>query len=158
MNKFDIVKLINDADYKNNGLENDMHGIILDVVFDKSKVLFFDKKNLGDSIIVKIKNQDLFLENEKFPEEYRQSLIEKANKITSNKFEELKFKLYDRVELAVNDEKYISQGIFKGFQGCIMEYASKNKVMVDFSGIDKNGNYYGDCILVDVNDINIYDK
>ena len=158
MNKFDIVKLINDADYKNNGLENDMHGIILDVVFDKSKVLFFDKKNLGDSIIVKIKNQDLFLENEKFPEEYRQSLIEKANKTTSNKFEELKFKLYDRVELAVNDEKYISQGIFKGFQGCIMEYASKNKVMVDFSGIDKNGNYYGDCILVDVNDINIYDK
>ena len=158
MNKFDIVKLINDADYKNNGLENDMHGIILDVVFDKSKVLFFDKKNLGDSIIVKIKNQDLFLENEKFPEEYRQSLIEKANKITSNKFEELKFKLYDRVELAVNDEKYISQGIFKGSQGCIMEYASKNKVMVDFSGIDKNGNYYGDCILVDVNDINIYDK
>jgi len=158
MNKFDIVKLINDADYKNNGLENDMHGIIVDTVLDKSKVLFFDKQNLGDSIIVEIKNQNLFLENEKFPNEYRQSLNDKVKKITSNKFEEFKFKLYDRVELIVNDEKYTRQGILKGFQGCIMEYISKNEVMVDFSGIDKKGNYYGDCILVDVNDIKIFDK
>ena len=33
--------------------------------------------------------------------------------------------------------------------------AIQNYIEVDFSGIDKDGNYYGDCISVKINDLKV---
>lgn len=156
MNKFDIVKLINHFSYKVNGLKKDMHGIIVEAMTNQSKVLFFNEQNIGDAIIVEIKNQDLFLEKEKLSDELKNELSIKIKKFNKNKFDELKFKAYDKVKLVVDDEKYARQGIVKGMQGCVMEnYAENNRVLVDFSGVDKKGRYYGDCIYVNIEDLEI---
>lgn len=153
MNKYDIVKLLDASRYKENGLSKNMHGIQVDVMGDKSKVLFFDENSLVDAIVVVVENDDLFIEKEKIPEKYRYELENKVNKIKNDRFSDLKFKSYDIVELMVSDEKYRKYGIEKGQRGCVMEYVSKNRVLVDFSGVDDNGNYYGDCLEVNINEI-----
>ena len=64
-----------------------------------------------------------------------------------------KYKEYDFVELLVEDEIYSKYGIHKGDKGCIMEiYSFGISAEVDFSGIDENGEYYGDCISVKIED------
>lgn len=35
------------------------------------------------------------------------------------------------------------------------DYAVQNYVLVDFSGIDKQGEYYGDCISVKIDDLKV---
>lgn len=60
------------------------------------------------------------------------------------------------VELLVENAKYAKYGIHKGDKGCVMDdNAVQNYVEVDFSGIDKNGNFYGDCISVNVDDLKV---
>ena len=47
-------------------------------------------------------------------------------------------------------------GIHKGDRGCVMEdNAVQNYVEVDFSGIDENGELYGDCISVKIDDLKV---
>lgn len=63
---------------------------------------------------------------------------------------------YDMVELLVEEERYATFGVHKGDVGCVMDNnAVQNYIEVDFSGIDKNGNYYGDCISVKINDLKV---
>ena len=72
------------------------------------------------------------------------------------KLERYKIKSYDMVELLVEDEKYTRYGIHKGDRGCVMDDNDvQDYIEVDFSGIDENGNYYGDCISVKINDLKI---
>ena len=60
------------------------------------------------------------------------------------------------VELIVEDEKYSKHGVHKGMCGCVMQdYAVQNYIEVDFSGIDENGNFYGDCISVKIDDLKV---
>ena len=60
------------------------------------------------------------------------------------------------VELLIEDEKYSKFGVHKGDKGCVISnYAIQNQVEVDFSWVDKNGNFYGDCIVVDVDDLKV---
>lgn len=63
---------------------------------------------------------------------------------------------YDMVELLVEEERYAEFGAHKGDVGRVMDNnAVQNYIEVDFSGIDKDGNYYGDCISVNINDLKV---
>ena len=79
----------------------------------------------------------------------------------ASKYEEkveqlLEFKECDLVELTVEDEKYTKEGIHKGDTGVIaIDYAVNGAILVDFSGIDENGEYYGDCISVKLEDLKL---
>ena len=63
---------------------------------------------------------------------------------------------YDMVELLVEEERYAKFGAHKGDVGCVTDNnAVQNYIEVDFSGTDQNGNYYGDCISVKINDLKV---
>lgn len=60
------------------------------------------------------------------------------------------------VELIVEDNKYAKYGIHKGDIGCVMDNkAVQNYIEVDFSGVDENGKYYGECISVKLDDLKL---
>lgn len=159
MKNFDLILLQNEKPYTNFGLQKGIHGVILNINFDILDVLFFNPKNQGDYIIVKINVNDIVIGKEKLSK----NLINKLNEEIKNKklkaklkFESLKVKAYDMVELLVENAKYAKYGIHKGDKGCVMDdNAVQNYVEVDFSGIDKNGNFYGDCISVNVDDLKV---
>ncbi|MEG1751897.1 MAG: hypothetical protein RR140_02255 [Clostridia bacterium] len=157
MTKFDLVKLINEKPYTPYNLSKDMHGIILRSNSGNNEVLFFNPKNIGEYIIVNIDSCDVEIDKEKLPNEMKEKLLQNYDKLFGKsvaKFEPLKIKEYDTVELLVEDEKYAKFGIHKGDTGCVMNNNGvQNYIEVDFSGIDKNGEYYGDCISVKIEDL-----
>lgn len=159
MKKFDLIVLKNEKPYMKFNLEKDMHGIVLEYNFDTADVLFFNPKNQGDYIVANINTCDVLIEKEKLPENIIRELSAKLNTIkikAKTKLEPLKIKAYDMVELLVEDNKYTQYGIHKGDKGCVMEdYAVQNYVEVDFSGIDENGEYYGDCVSVKIEDLKV---
>ena len=159
MKKFDIILLKNQNLYKKYNLEKDMYGIVLENFFDTLSVLFFNPKNQGDFIVVTISLYDVEICDEKLPENIINELSFKLEHIKSKSkkfFEPLKIKAYDMVELLVEDDKYTKYGVHKGDKGCVMEdYAVQNYVEVDFSGIDKNGKMFGDCISVKIDDLKV---
>ncbi len=159
MKKFDLVLLKNENPYKQYNLEKNMHGIVLENYFDTLIVLFFNPKNQGDYITATISVSDVMVCNEKIPEKMINELSSNLDIIKSKskeKFEPLRIKAYDMVELLVEDIKYTKYGIHKGDRGCVMEdNAVQNYVEVDFSGIDENGEFYGDCISVKIDDLKV---
>ena len=159
MKKFDLVLLKNENPYKQYNLEKNMHGIVLENYFDTLSVLFFNPKNQGDFIVTTISSYDVEMCDEKLPENIINELSFKLEHIKSKSkkfFEPLRIKAYDMVELLVEDDKYTKYGIHKGDRGCVMEdNAVQNYVEVDFSGIDENGEFYGDCISVNIDDLKV---
>ncbi len=159
MKKFDLITLKNEEPYYKHNLEKDMHGIILENNLNTLKVLFFNPKNQGEYIVAKINACDVVADKEKLPENILNELSLNLKTIiaeSKEKFETPKIKTYDTVELLVEDKKYNKFGIHKGDTGCVMEdYAVQNCVEVDFSGIDENGECYGDCISVEIDDLKV---
>lgn len=159
MKKLDLVILKKDKPYIESNLKKGTHGIVVSSNGRISDVLFFNPENRGDYLIAKINANDVDVEKERLPYDLAEELNEKLKNSeikSKNHFETLKIKAYDMVELTVEDEKYSKYGIHKGDRGCVMDdYAVKNYIEVDFSGIDKDGNYYGDCISVKVEDIKV---
>lgn len=159
MKKFDLILLKNENPYKQYNLEKNMHGIVLEKYFDTLIVLFFNPKNQGDYITATISVCDVTVCNEKIPEKMINELSSNLDIVknkSKEKFEPLRIKEYDMVELLVEDSKYTKYGIHKGDRGCVMEnYAVQNYVEVDFSGIDENGEFYGDCISVKIEDLKV---
>ena len=51
MNRFDLVRLINDIPYKNLDLMKDLHGIVLELDNDFVKVMFFNPQNIGQYVV-----------------------------------------------------------------------------------------------------------
>ncbi len=155
MKKLDLVKFKNDKSYKNFGLVKNMHGIVVELQFDKADVLFFNPQNVGDYAIVNVKLLDLELEKEKLPAEFEKELLSKLDDIIAkakNEIQPIKIKEYDMVELIVEEDKYAKFGIHKGDRGCVMDNSAvQDYIEVDFSGIDKNG----DCISVKVDDLKV---
>lgn len=159
MKKLDLVKLKNDKPYKTYNLVKDMHGIVVELNFDNADVLFFNPQNVGDYAIVNVKNVDLELEKEKLPVKFEKELLSKLDDIiekAKNEIQPIKNKEYDMVELLVEEERYTKFGIHKGDRGCVMDNnAVQNYIEVDFSEIDKNGEFYGDCISVKIDDLKV---
>jgi len=159
MKKLDLVKLKNDKSYKNFGLVKDIHGIVIEIKNDNADILFFNPQNVGDYAIVNVKLLDLELEKEKLPEEFEKELLSKLDDIiekAKNEIQPIKIKEYDMVELIVEEDRYAKFGIHKGDRGCVMDNnAIQNYIEVDFSGIDKYGKFYGDCISVKIDDLKV---
>ncbi len=159
MKKLDLVKLRNDKLYKNFNLVKDMHGIAIEIKYDNADVLFFNPQNVGDYAIANVKIVDLELEKEKLPVELEKELLLRLDDIIAkakNAIEPIKIKEYDIVELIVEEDRYTKYGIHKGTRGCVIDNnAVQDYIEVDFSGIDKNGEFYGDCISVKIDDLKV---
>lgn len=160
MNKFDLIKIVNEKPYMKYNLCKDMHGVVLNTFNESVNVLFFNPNNIGDFAIVKdIALRDIEIEQEELTKEMKKELEANVDKIIKNansKIEPIKINEYDMVELLVESDKYTKFGIHKGETGIIAtDYAVDDYVLVDFSGIDKNGEYYGDCISVNMKDLKI---
>ncbi len=159
MKKLDLVKLKNDKPYKSFHLVKDMHGIVTEIKYDNADVLFFNPQNIGDYAIVNVKLVDLEIEKEKLPAKFEKELLLKLDDIIAKAKKEIqpiKIKEYDMVELIVEEDRYAKFGIHKGDKGCVMDNnAVQNYIEVDFSGIDKNGEFYGDCISVKIDDLKV---
>lgn len=159
MKKLDLVKLKNSEPYKSHNVIDDMHGIVVDVIHENAEVLFFNPHNVGDYTIVNVKTTDLDLDKEKLPIEIEKELLSKLDTVKSkakNILEPIAINEYDMVELLVEEERYAKFGIHKGDIGCVMDNnAVQNYIEVDFSGIDKDGNYYGDCISVRIDHLKV---
>ena len=159
MKKLDLVKLKNDKPFKAYNIVKGMHGIVVELNFDNADVLFFNPQNVGDYAIVNVKIMDLDLDKEKLPTEFEKELLSKLETLklkAKNVIEPIAINEYDMVELLVEEERYTKFGIHKGDRGCVMDNnAVQNYIEVDFSGIDKNGEFYGDCISVKIDDLKV---
>ena len=159
MKKLDLVKLKNDKPFKAYNIVKGMHGIVVELNFDNADVLFLNPQNVGDYAIVNVKIMDLDLDKEKLPTEFEKELLSKLETLklkAKNVIEPIAINEYDMVELLVEEERYTKFGIHKGDRGCVMDNnAVQNYIEVDFSGIDKDGNYYGDCISVKIDDLKV---
>lgn len=156
MKKFDLVKLVNFNEYylKFN-LYSDVEGFVLDINLDKLKVLFLNKYLQGDYAFLEVDKKDVVKinsfdgENCNHIQEYIDSF-----KPMNKGFDKINFKIYQKVELLVEDDKYSKFNVHKGDIGIIMEdYATKNYLLVDFGKINDNGEYIGDCISVNIKDL-----
>jgi len=159
MKKLDLVKLVNEKPYLKNNLQKDMRGIVVDVKLKENLVLFFNPNNIDDYVIVNINGNDIYLEKEKLPTEIQKEVLSKLDNIklkTKNYIEMMAINEYDMVELLIEDEKYTKLGVHKGDIGCVMDNkVVQNCIEVDFSGVDENGNFYGDCITVAIKDLKV---
>ena len=160
MNKLDLVRLINEKPYLKYNLQKDMRGIVVDCGTNgKTSTMFFNPRNLGEYVVVNINNLDLVIEKEKLPTNIQTEILQKLDSVISKASDTLNpvaINEYDMVELIVEDDKYSKFGIHKGDRGCVMDNnAVQNCIEVDFSGIDENGNFYGDCISVKIDDLKV---
>lgn len=159
MKKFDVVRL--KKQYIANNLDKDDYGIVLKVNIPKSLVLFFNKGIIGDYAVAEINNFDLNICEEKIPSKIKNELTERGKLeklINSNrsKLIKQKFKENDFVRLTKDKEKYNKQGVFCGDIGIVAyDHSVMNEVLVDFTGVDANLEIVGDCISVEMNDLEL---
>ena len=65
-----------------------------------------------------------------------------------------KFKEFDSVELISEKEIYLKFGITKGQKGIVAHNTIvDNHILVDFTGVNKNGEFFGDTISVNIDDL-----
>lgn len=163
MKKYDIVKLKDNYENFNNLEVNNIGIVLKSNNNDKSTILFLNPKITGDYLVLDVDNSFLEQQKENLPPQIIKTIdgLISNNKISLKKqqFKNMKFEEYDIVRLTVEKEKYAKHGIHKGETGIVAEnYMIKNDILVDFSGIDEKGNYYGDCVTVNVDDLELVKK
>lgn len=159
MKIYDFVQLINSLEYlEEKGIFKESKGTIIKLENNIASVLFFNEKNMGDYAVANVNTKFLKTIGE-FPTGDLTNLNNFIKNLDQEKHDKLKYpniKEYDLVELLIEDEKYSKFGVHKGDKGCVISnYAIQNQVEVDFSWVDKNGNFYRDCIVVDVDDLKV---
>ncbi len=163
MKKYDIVKLKDNYENFNNLEVNNIGIVLKSNNNNKSTILFLNPKITGDYLVLDVDNSFLEQQKENLPPQIIKTIdgLISNNKISLKKqqFKNMKFEEYDIVRLTVEKEKYAKHGIHKGETGIVAEnYMIKNDILVDFSGIDEKGNYYGDCVTVNVDDLELVKK
>lgn len=163
MKKYDIVKLKDNYENFNNLEVNNIGIVLKSNNNNKSTILFLNPKITGDYLVLDVDNSFLEQQKENLPPQIIETIdsLISNNKISLKKqqFKNMKFEEYDIVRLTVEKEKYTKHGIHKGETGIVAEnYMIKNDILVDFSGIDEKGNYYGDCVTVNVDDLELVKK
>ena len=163
MKKYDIVKLKDNYENFNNLEVNNIGIVLKSNNNNKSTILFLNQKITGDYLVLDVDNSFLEQQKENLPPQIIETIdgLISDNKISLKKqqFKNMKFEEYDIVRLTVEKEKYTKHGIHKGETGIVAEnYMIKNDILVDFSGIDEKGNYYGDCVTVNVDDLELIKK
>ena len=159
MKIYDFVELISSLDYlEEKGIHKESKGTIIELKNSDAFVVFFNEKNMGDYAVANVETKFLKTIGE-FPKEHHDKLKVFIKDLDYNKneqFKDVNVKEYDLVELLVEDEKYTRFGAHKGDRGCVISnYAIHNKVEVDFSWVDKEGNFHGDCIVVNIKDLKV---
>lgn len=159
MKIYDFVELINSLEYlEEKGIFKESKGTIIKLENNIAAVLFFNEKNMGDYAVANVNTKFLKTIGE-FPTGELINLNNFIKNLDQEKHDKLKYpniKEFDLVELLIEDEKYSKFGVHKGNKGCVISnYAIQNQVEVDFSWVDKNGNFYRDCIVVDVDDLKV---
>lgn len=159
MKIYDFVELINSLEYlEEKGIFKESKGTIIKLENNIASVLFFNEKNMGDYAVANVNTKFLKTIGE-FPTGELINLNNFIKNLDQEKHDKLKYpniKEFDLVELLIEDEKYSKFGVHKGNKGCVISnYAIQNQAEVDFSWVDKNGNFYGDCIVVDVDDLKV---
>ena len=163
MKKYDIVKLKDNYENFNNIEANNIGIVLKSNNNNKSTILFLNPKITGDYLVLDVDNSFLEQQKENLPPQIIKTIdgLISNNKISLKKqqFKNMKFEEYDIVRLTVEKEKYTKHGIHKGETGIVAEnYMIKNDILVDFSGIDEKGNYYGDCVTMNVDDLELVKK
>ena len=159
MKKYDIVKLVElNEDLKKKNLRVGLHGVVLSANFDNSVVAFFNDENLGENLTVQVDNKFLKKENVTLPQKIIDILVSNPNKLFAND-KALTTRIFnetDCVELVVEKEEYSKHNIHKGEIGVIASGEMiNNKMLVDFTGVDKDVKISGEIISVDVNDLKL---
>ncbi len=164
MKKYDIVKIIRLTDeLQRLNLQLDFHGIVISSDFDYSEVMFFNDNNIGESTFCKIKNNTIKKEDVELPK----NLIKEVDKyIKENSLSKKdlvltkpKFKECDLVEVIVEKNKYAKHGVHCGDTGFIvLNEMINNEMLVDFTGVDENGDIFGEEISVNINDLKLVEK
>lgn len=161
MKENDIVTLIKlKKEYADKNLYLNIHGVVIKILANNLlQVIFFNDNMIGDYAVVEVHKTDVKKCEEKLPFDFVKE-IKQSKKVDFDKVEQKKelklvpFNEYDMVELLVEKEIYAKHGVHKGAVGIVaMEGAVDDAILVDFSGIDENGNYYGDCISVKIDDL-----
>ena len=136
LNIYDNVKLNTELEeLADRGIHKDCTGLILDIKADSCFVRFRNRKNVGDYACVNV--------NKMYIEFYRREQEENipnwerfkaTGDLTKDRFKPQKFLEYDYVELAVEKEKYLKEGVHKGARGAVMEnYCIGSKYYVIFT-------------------------
>lgn len=159
MKNFDFVELIGSLkDLDNRKIYKGSKGTIIELKNDVAVVIFFNDKNLGDYAVANVKTSFLKKIGE-FPKEQLNTLVDFIKNINfkkDNQLKDINVNEYDLVELLVEDEKYSKCGVHKGNKGFVIsDYAIQNKVEVDFTWVDKEGNVFGDIIVADIKDLKV---
>lgn len=156
-----LVKLVVLKDiYKEKNLKLNNHGMVLDSKFDNLTVMFFNENNIGEYIIVDVDIKDIKVLDFNIPKEFEYKIEDylKSHSLKGKeKLTDIHFNDCDWVELIVEDKKYTKYNIHKGERGAITNggIIFNNEVLVDFTGIDENGNLYGDVISVNIKDLKV---
>ena len=161
-NKFVQLIVLKDI-YKEKNLKLNNHGMVIDSKFNNLTVMFFNENNIGEYIIIDVDVKDVKFLDFKIPKEFEHQ-IEDYLKFhflkNREKLTDIQFNDCDWVELVVEDEKYAKYNIHKGERGVVTNNGIifNNEVLVDFTGIDENGNFYGEVISVNINYLKLVEK
>lgn len=163
MKKYDIVKITELTDeLQNLNVQFDCHGLILSTNFDFSEVMFFNDNNIGETTICKVDNKIIKKEDIELPKNILKEIdkyLKDNIKLEKDKvLTKLKFKECDYVEVIVEKEKYSKHGVHLGDKGFIViDEMIKNEMLVDFTGVDENGDIYGEEVSININDLKLVD-
>ena len=159
MKKYDLISLKNDTPYKKYGVEKNMHGLIIDVLQNHAQILFFNPRNNDEFTLIYINKSDIDLDREVLPENVKSMLDMNIKKLKSKEnfvFTTPKFKLFDKVELVVEKDKYAKFGLHKGEIGFIIDnIVINNSIEIDFPNLDENSKYYGETFSININDLKL---
>ena len=159
MKKYDLINLKNDIPYKKYGLEKNTHGIIIDVLQNHVQVLFFNPLNNNEFTLIYINKSDIDLDKEVISENIKSMLeknIEKLKLKENYTFTSPKFKLFDKVELIVEKDKYVKFGLHKGEIGFIIDnIVISNSIEIDFPNLDENNEHFGEAFSIKIEDLRV---
>ena len=164
MKKYQIVKIVELTDEMEKlNLQLDFHGIILSSNFEFSEIVFFNDDNVVESTICTVNNKTIKKEDIELPKniinELDKYIEENLNLDKSRVLTKPKFKECDWVEVIVEKEKYASQGVYCGDRGVIaLDDMINSEMLVDFTGVDENGELYGDIISVIIHDLKLVEE
>ena len=162
--QYKFVKLINlKENYKEKNIRLYNYGFVLKEESNILTVIFFNENNIGEYVIIDVNVLDVEVLDFEVPNEFKQKIEDYLNSHTLkgvDRLSDLHFNDCDWVELTVEDEKYTKHNIHKGERGVITDDGKivGNEVLVDFTGIDKNGNFYGDIISVNIYDLKLIEN
>lgn len=159
MKKYDLISLKNDTPYKKYGVEKNMHGLIIDVLQNHAQILFFIPRNNDEFTLIYLNKSDIALDREVLPENIKSMLDMNIKKLKSKEnfvFTTPKFKLYDKVELVVEKDKYAKLGLHKGEIGFIIDdIIIDNRIEIDFTNLDENSKYYSETFSININNLKL---